>query len=98
MKQTINFSQFVDAFKAIRPDNFTYDALKALFTYLEDIESITEKEIELDVISLCSEFTEYEDIKDFHRYNDRDEYPNIEALEQIATVIPISYGFIVADF
>lgn len=46
MKQTVNFSMFCDQFRAIRPDNFSYNGLKALYDYLEDIE-----DYELDVIA-----------------------------------------------
>ena len=59
MKQTINFNNFVDAFKAYnRMDNFSYDALKAIFEYIEDYERDSGEEIELDVIAICCEFSE----------------------------------------
>ena len=38
MKQTINFYDFQKAFQDLRPNNFTYDGLRALFEYLEDLE------------------------------------------------------------
>jgi hypothetical protein len=59
MKQSINLSQFQDAFKSIRPDNFSYDGLEALYDYLEDYEDGTGEEVELDVIAICCEFSEY---------------------------------------
>ena len=59
MKQTIYFTNFVDAFKAYnRMDNFSYDALKAIFEYLESIEEATGEELELDVIAICCDFSE----------------------------------------
>jgi hypothetical protein len=64
MKQTIGLSQFQDAFKAIRPTNFTWWGLEQLFNWIEQQEQETGEEQELDVIALCCEFTEstYEDV------------------------------------
>ncbi len=63
MKQSINFCQFVDAFNAIRPNNFTYDGLRALYDHIEDWENDTGDELELDVIAFCCEFSEYDSIE-----------------------------------
>ena len=63
MIQTINEYQFADAFKSIRPDHFSYEGLKALYDYLEDYEDSTGEQIELDVIGLCCEYVEYEEIE-----------------------------------
>lgn len=58
MKTTVTLSAFRDEFKAIRPDNFSYEGLGILFQYLEDYEEITGEEIELDVIAICCEYSE----------------------------------------
>ena len=58
MRQTVNFSAFVDAFRVHgRYDQFGYDALKVLFEYLEELEADTGEELELDVIALCCEYS-----------------------------------------
>ena len=58
MKQTVNLSAFCDAFRAYgRYDQFGYNALQILFDYLEDMEQDTSVEIELDVISLCCDYS-----------------------------------------
>ena len=67
MKITVNFTDFVDAFYKIRPTNFSYDGLKALFDYLEEYEHSTGKELELDVIGLCCDFCEYRNIAEFNK-------------------------------
>ena len=59
MKRTIDLYQFRDAFQALRPDNFTYEGLAALFDYLEELEEDTGMETELDVIAICCDFAEY---------------------------------------
>ena len=58
MKQTANFSAFVDAFRAHgRYDQFGYDALQVLFEYLEQYEEDACTELELDVIALCCDYS-----------------------------------------
>ena len=58
MKQTVNFSAFVDAFRAFdRYDQFGYDALKVLFNYLEELEADTGVEMELDVVAICCDYS-----------------------------------------
>ena len=58
MKQTINLHQFRDAFKAIRPDNFSYEGLEVLFDWFESLDDDCGTETELDVIAICCEFSE----------------------------------------
>jgi hypothetical protein len=61
MKQTIGFTQFVDAFRAYdRFEQFGYVALAALFVYCEEYEESCGIELELDVIALCCDWTAYE--------------------------------------
>ena len=57
MKQSVNFSTFVDAFHAYkRYDQFGYEALKIIFEYLETWEHETGEELELDVVSICCDY------------------------------------------
>jgi hypothetical protein len=58
MKTTVNSSEFHNAFNTIRPENFSHEALSALFEHLEDLERDTGEEYELDVIELCCDFNE----------------------------------------
>ena len=59
MKTTVNFSDFVDSFRNHgRADQFSYQALRVLFDFLEELESDTGTESELDVIGLCCDFNE----------------------------------------
>lgn len=67
MKQTINFTNFVDAFRSMgrittetETGNFNYDGLAVLFDYLEQCEQDTGEEIELDVIALCCDYSQDE--------------------------------------
>ena len=61
MKTTVNQSDFVSAFKSNseRKDQFSYGALCALFEHYDEIEQHTGDEIELDVVAICCDWTEY---------------------------------------
>ena len=58
MKTTVYFSEFCDYFHKIRPDNFSYQGLRILFDYFEEIDDSCGIESELDVIGICCEFSE----------------------------------------
>ncbi len=61
MKETVNESRFIQAFLATRPEQFSRNALVALFDCLGELEREEQEESELDVIALCCEWTEYRD-------------------------------------
>jgi hypothetical protein len=58
MYQTVNFTDFHNAFKQLRPNNFTYEGLQALFEYCEEYERDSGDPQALDVIALCCDVTE----------------------------------------
>ena len=98
MKQSINNYQFHRAFERMgRGKQFTYEGLNALFDYLEEYEDGTGETIELDVIALCCEYTEYKNIREYN-----DEYNYCESMSQIqelTTVIPIgTESFIIQQY
>jgi len=101
MKSTVTINDFIQAFETMdRKENFSYDGLVSLFEYLEEIEESCETEIELDVIALCCEYTEYENIKEFWKDYDKEDYPDLETLRDNTTVIEIegTDGFIIQAF
>ena len=58
MKITVTDNIFIDHMRAIRPDNFSYEGLQALFAYLEEAEQCTDYEHELDPIGICCDFSQ----------------------------------------
>ena len=101
MKQGIGFCQFTDAFRDMgRDEQFSYDALKALFDYLEQYGEDVGEEVELDVIALCCEYTEYKDLEEFQENYGAEEYPDLDTIRENTTVIEIegSEGFIIQNF
>lgn len=99
MIKTISRYDFEDAFiKSDRKDSFSYEGKRALFDYLEEFEESTGEPMELDIIALCCDFTEYDNLKDLQaNYSDIE---SLEDLENHTTVIPIegTDRFIIQDF
>ena len=109
MKQTINSSDFVDAFRTYgRQNQFSYDGLCALFEYLEEMEDGMGEEMELDVIALCCDFSEFADPIEAateHGWEadpDADDNENKEAalewLQDRTSVITHDSGIIIQSF
>jgi hypothetical protein len=88
MIQTVNNTDFHNAFNAMdRGNQFSYEALNLIYEYLESIESYTGEPIELDVISICCEYSEddYESIASSYSIDLDDietEEEKIEAVRQ----------------
>ena len=105
MITTINEYDFIDAFRKMgREGNFSNDGLVALYEYLEMLEDDTGQPIELDVIALCCEFTEYDNLEEFEADYGR-EFSDIDkrfkySIEDSTTMIPIegTDGFIIQNF
>lgn len=58
MYKIINEDSFVLEFLEIRPNQFSKNGLYALYNYFTEQENDV-KDIELDVIAICCEYTEY---------------------------------------
>ena len=87
MKKSVSITDFMDAFEKMRPSNFTYEGLECLYYYLIDYEQDTATEIELDVIALCCDYSEYKNLDEY-----RKSYSSINSIKDIqdATIyIPI---------
>lgn len=97
MKNTVYRNEFVDAFReAGRGDNFSYAGLNALYDYFEEYEESCDCEIEMDVIAICCEFTEYEDLEEI-----QENYTDISSLEDLhnhTSVVEFSGGIIIQDY
>ncbi len=101
MKQTINVHDFRGAFRIYgREGGYSYQGLKALFYYLEELEEDTGEEMELDVIALCCDFTEWESIDEFNDYYGvRNRCKTLEDVSEFTAVIDIDgTRFITQDF
>ena len=89
MIQRIGFCQFCDAFRDMgRNEQFTYEAKRALFDYLEELGEDIGEEIELDVIALCCEW-HAETLEDVLHYYDLE---SLEELEENTTGLELPNG------
>jgi len=106
MKQTVGFYEFHNAFQGIRPNNFSYEGQQALFDYLENYEEDSGQEMELDVIALCCDYSEYtlaEINQDYGYLSENGEFESlsdaVECLRDNTTVIEVDDDMvIVQDF
>ena len=93
----VSETNFIDAFKALRPDNFSYQGLQALYAYLENYETETDTPVELDVIAICCDYSEYQNLDALLAEYDISDVENLEQLRDYTTVIPISDEFTSMD-
>ena len=114
MKTTLNTYDIANALSNDELAGFSYAGSFALAEYLEDYEESTGEELELDVIALRCEFTEFESVEDwadFHFSEDHycelledaktmDEAHDIfsEYIEERGQLIRFDGGVIVSQF
>lgn len=57
--QTLDKYSFVDAFKqSSRKDQFSHEALEAIFDYLEEYSDSTGENVEFDIVAICCDWSE----------------------------------------
>jgi len=111
MKITLTESEFVNRFRAIRPDQFSRPALVALFDYLDKLEDDLGEEQEFDAIAICCEWTEYasaveaaeafgweDETEEGEERDSTAERAAFEFLQDQTAVIEMSSGVLVRDF
>ena len=103
MKETVTIYRFRDAFKQsdTYKNNFSYEGLYALFEYFEQLEDDIGEEMELDVVGICCDYTEYDDLDDFDRDYSKDGkvYTMDEIREETVVIeIPDTERFIIGVF
>jgi len=99
MKDTINIYQFQNWFQENSPNKFSRTGQVALFDYLEQYEEDTGEEIEFDPIALCCEYTEYDNIDEFHLDYNAEDYPDKDAIMDYTQVIEFGIeSFIIQTF
>ena len=82
----MNEFDFKNEFKKIRPNNFSYDGLTALYDYLTQYEESCDTELEFDPIAYCCEYTEFDSFEDVKKNYDVED---LEHLEQNTIVLKI---------
>tara|TARA_R100000935_G_scaffold54630_1_gene83720 strand:+ start:829 stop:1128 length:300 start_codon:yes stop_codon:yes gene_type:complete len=99
MIDTISVYRFQNWFQEHRPNNFSRVGQVALFDYLEEYEESTGEQIEFDPIALCCEYTEYDDLSEFHQNYDVEEYPDKDSIMDYTQLIEVGTdSFIIQNF
>ena len=97
MIDTVTRHTFIDTFRKLRPNNFSYDGLNALFDFYEELEDGTGEQIEFDPIAICCEWSEYDSFEEI-----KENYEGIKTEEDLhahTQVIPLDNGgYILLDF
>jgi hypothetical protein len=97
MKKTINFYEFERGFvERNRKESFTYEGLRLIFDYMEDLEEDLGTEFEFDPIALCCEFTEFESIQEvLDAYSIQETDPTIDTLQEYFSVVLVGENGII---
>jgi len=95
--ETVNEWGFIEAFKKIRPENFTLSGLRALYDHFIGLEAEIGEQIELDVIAICCDFSQYKDFKELNEEYDN-AYNDLEDLRGFTQVIEFDDGIIIQAF
>lgn len=113
MYMTLSVDDFMDAFNdAGRGNQFSSQGLRAMFDYFTDLEDQTGEPMELDVVAICCDYTEYDSALDaaseYGFEPEEDDSPEdaedsaFDWLQERTVVIPIgeetSEGVIIAAF
>ena len=103
MKEYVDEYRFRDRFlqSSNYKNNFSYEGLTALFEYIEELEDDIGEEIEFDMIALCCDYSEYDDIEDFNKQYShvKDGYHLDDIREETVVIeIPNTERFITGDF
>ena len=101
MKRTLSKEEFCDWYAKYRPNSFSYEGRIALFDMLESFEECTGEELEFDPIAFCCDFTEYEDMEEFWKNYDKEDYPDEESIMNATTYWHFggkSKSFIIQNF
>lgn len=97
MKKTINEYEFLRTFETWtandRNTQFSQEALKEIFAILTEYEEDTGEEVELDVVAICCDFTEYDNIIEVALQYDIDlnDYPNADQNNDLFDELNNSY-------
>tara|TARA_R110002012_G_scaffold18387_1_gene67644 strand:- start:481 stop:780 length:300 start_codon:yes stop_codon:yes gene_type:complete len=99
MKTTVYLEEFSKWFEEHRPHNFSRVGLVRLFDYLEEYEESTGESIEFDPIAICCEYSEYQDLDEFHQDYNKEDYPDLDEIRDYTHVIELgNESFIIQCF
>ncbi len=97
MKQTMSQSDFLNQWPESQKNQFSFDALRALFDYYEELEEDCGTEIEYDPIAICCEWCEYDSLE--AACADYDSCETLEDFQESTQIIELeSDGLLIMAF
>ena len=93
----IDFYEFIEEFKAYNRDNqFTRSGLSVLYDYIEELSEESGEDYNLDIIELCTSFTEYDNLEEVLKDYD---LKSLEELEENTTAFTLdNQGVLIQNF
>lgn len=105
MRTNVSLYDFRGAFMGsdTYKNNFSYDALGALYDYLTELEDDCGQEFDFDMVVICCDFVEFDDWEEFARdykwFVEREAITGVKELTDYTTVIPTTGdSFIIQAF
>ena len=104
LKLNLTKWEFEDLFsKANRESNFSYEGKGALYDYFDELSEDLLEDITIDIIAICVEYTEYENLKELQdNYNDIESFEDLEDHTQVIRMYDHNNNllekFIILDF
>ena len=87
----LDFTELMDTYNC----GFTYSGAEALFDFFEEID----ENMECDPVAIRCEYTEYENLEDFHNTYDAEDYPDFDSIsDNTILILTDSDSFIIQDF
>jgi len=102
MKITLTTNEIANHLRQGQDASYSYNGSIALAEYLEELEECDGEQIELDVIAIRCDFTEYESLeelaKDYFSSELEEPHDLKEYFEENTTLIQFEGGIIIQDF
>lgn len=98
MKRNIDRFEFASWFAEHRPDQFSPIGRLELYDMLKNYEDNTDEEIEFDPVAFCCEYTEYENMEEFWKVYDKENYPDEESIMDATFYWAFGKSFIIQNF
>lgn len=95
---TVDIHQFRQAFVDYDRNHFSCEGESALFDMLEEYSEDSGTPVELDIIALCCEYTEYEDLKEIQETYSCVQIEDIDDLRDHTLVLEFEGGIIIQNF
>ena len=94
MEKEVTLEMFIDAFKRMDRDYYSYEGYESLYDFFEECDP----DWEYDVIGICCDYTEYNDLDDYNQQlTESEKFESIEQLSQETLVLETEKGSLIVE-